>query len=149
MSSIDKLNKLADRFARKIVLGQVEQGPVAQPRQEFPVEHSGATLSGGMSGTAQAGDIETALRAANLWDKASEVSPLLNAAGVSDDASVKISIVVDAKLDVKYHVETQPPAAAIKLAALLKNKYSAAMKQALVAAKLTVADTITLGWLTF
>lgn len=123
MSSVDKLNKLADRFARKIVLGQTS--------------------------SAQAGDIQNALQTAGLWDKAAEVSPLLNAAGVSDDASVKISIMVDSKLDVKYHVETQPPAAAIKLAALLKNKYGAAMKAALAAAKLTVAETVTLGWLTF
>lgn len=123
MSSVDRLNKLADRFARKIVLGQAS--------------------------SAQAGDIETALRAAGLWDKAAEVSPLLNAAGVSDDASVKVAIVVDGKLDVKYHVDTQPPAAAIKLAALLRNKYGAAMKAALHAAKLTVADTVTVNWLTF
>lgn len=123
MSSSDKLNKLADRFARKLSLAQTS--------------------------SAQAGDIETALKAANLWEKAPEVAPLLNAAGVADDASVAVSIIVVKGLDVKYHVDTSPPAAAIKLAALLKAKYGAAMKAALVAAKLNVADTVTVSWLHF
>jgi ribosomal protein L11 len=121
--SIDKLTKLADRFARKLSLGQ--------------------------SNSAQAGDIEGALKAAGLWEKAPEVAPLLNAAGVADDATVAVSIIVDNKLDVKYHVDTSPPAAAIKLAALLKAKFGAAMKGALVAAKLSVAETVTLNWLHF
>lgn len=123
MSSTDKLNKLADRFARKLALGQ--------------------------SQSAQPSDIEAALKAAGLWEKAPEVAPLLNAAGVADDATVAVSIIVDAHLDVKYHVDTNPPAAALKLASLLKSKYGAAMKGALVAAKLTVADTMTLSWLHF
>lgn len=121
--SVDKLTKLADRFARKLSLGQTP--------------------------SAQAGDIEVALKNQGLWDKAAEVSPMLNAAGVADDATVAISIVVDSKLDIKYHVQTQPPAAAIKLAAALRAKYAAAMRAAIQAAKLSVADTVTLNWLTF
>lgn len=123
MSSVDRLNKLADLFTRKIVLGQAS--------------------------SAQSGDIETALRSAGLWEKSQEVAPLLNQVGVADDASVAISIIVDSKLDVKFHVDTKPPAAAIKLAAALRTKYGAAMKAAIQAAKLTVADTVTLNWMHF
>lgn len=123
MSSVDKLTKLADRFARKLSLAQVP--------------------------TAQAGDIENALKAAGLWERSAEVAPLLNQAGVADDASVAISIMVDSKLDVKYHVQTQPPAAAIKLAGLLRARYAQGMKGAIQAAKLAVAETITLNWLHF
>jgi ribosomal protein L11 len=133
MSSTDKLTKLAERFARKLSLGQMG-GEAPQPL---------------LTGSAQAGDIEGALKAAGLWEKAPEVAPLLNAAGVADDASVAVSIIVDNKMDVKYHVDTSPPAAALKLASLLKSKYGAAMKAALVAAKLTVADTVTVSWLHF
>lgn len=123
MKSVDKLLKLAERFSRKISLAQ--------------------------QSSAQAGDIENALKAARLWDLSQAVSPLLNQAGVSDTAPVKITIVVDSKLDVKFTVETQPPAAALKLAGLLRTKYSAAMKAAIAAAKLSVAETLTVPWLTF
>ena len=35
--------------------------------------------------SARPGDVETALKKANLWELATQVSPLLNQAGVPDD----------------------------------------------------------------
>lgn len=102
--SIDKLTKLADRFARKLSLAQ--------------------------AATAQAGEIQQVLKDAGLWEKSPEVAPLLNAAGVGDGA-VAIVLSVDKTLSVKYNVTASPPAAGIKLASLLKSKYGAAMQQAL------------------
>lgn len=123
MSYTDHLFKLAERLARKISLAQAQ--------------------------SAQPGEIMAVLKSAGLWEKTQEVAPLLAKAGISDDATVAISIVVDSKLDVNYVVQTNPPAAAIKLRGLLKAKYGAAMKTALQAAKISVTDTMTLGWMNF
>jgi len=119
MNSVDKLFKLADRLARKISLGQKV-----------------------------AGDFQDVLQAAGLWDKAAEVSPMLATAGV-DDGPVAITIHFDKALNIKFLVSATPPAAATKLAAMLTAKYAAAMKAAVVAAKLTVMETMDVKWLTF
>lgn len=101
--------------------------------------------------SAQAGDIENALRKANLWDKANEVAPALNQAAVSDTATVQISIVVNKDLSVGFAVMLNPrnDAASNKLSALLRNKYSAAMKGALKAAALVVSDKLVIKWLNY
>ena len=122
MSSVDKLFKLADRFARKMSLGQQT--------------------------SAQPGEVQNALQAAGLWDKAAEVSPLLGSAGV-DDGPIVITMTIDKGLNFKYNVTATPPPAALKLAGLLKVKYAGPMKAALAAAKLTVADSLDVKWLTF
>jgi len=47
-------------------------------------------------------------------------------------------------------VTTVPPhASATKLSQLIKNAYATKMKAALQATKLSVADTITVKWITF
>ena len=119
MSSVNKLFKLAERFAHKISLGQKV-----------------------------AGDFQDALHNAGLWDKSAEVSPMLATAGV-DDGPVAITIRFDKGLNVKFIVSATPPAAATKLAGLLAAKYAAAMKAAVAAANLTVTDTMDVKWLTF
>lgn len=100
--------------------------------------------------SAQAGDVEDVLRKANLWDLSNQVAPLLNSARIPESAAVKISIVVDKNLRVNFIVDLTPPhASAVGLARLLKNAYGEKMHQALAAAKLNVADTLTLNWMTF
>lgn len=125
--STNRLFKLAERFSRKISLGQAPKF-YAQPST-----------------------VQKILKDAGLWEKSAEVAPLLGQAGVSSDASVSISIVVDNKLDIKYPVDTQPPAAAIKLAGLLRAKYAGPMRAAFQAANMEVSDVepVTVGWLTF
>lgn len=99
---------------------------------------------------AQSADIEDALKAANLWDLSGAVAPMLNQAGVPETASVATSIIVDKMLNVNFLVTTTPPhASAAKLSQLLKNTYALKMKAALQAAKLSVADTISVKWITF
>ena len=101
--------------------------------------------------SAQAGDVENALKKANLWELAAQVSPLLNEAGVPDDASVAINIIVDKGPMVKYAVLLNPPNAGManKLAVSLNRHYSAAMSKALKDANLNVDSTITVNWLKF
>lgn len=121
MNSVDKLFKLADRLARKMSLGQQ---------------------------TAQSGEIQKALQDAGLWDRTSEVSALLASAGV-DDGAVTIGFRVDSGLNFTFQVSATPPAAATKLAGLLKMKYAGPMKAALQGAKIAVGNTVDVGWLTF
>jgi hypothetical protein len=103
-----------------------------------------------LSQSAQAGDIETALKKANLFNKQADVAALLPKAKVPDGVSLNISIVVSKGLNVSFRVATNPndPSGA-RLAALLSGKFAAPMKAALQKAKLTVTDTVTVGWLTF
>lgn len=124
MKSVDNLVKLAERFARKISLGQ----------KVF----------------AQPGEIQKALTDAGIWEKSAEVAQLLPKAGV-DDGPVAVSIVVDSQLNVNFSVSATPPAAATKLAALLKGKYAAAFKAAIAKAGLSVSteEPVTVKWLTF
>ena len=123
MSSVDRLTKLAERFARKLSLGQ------AQVVNELDL-------------------VTDALKAAGLWDKSGEVAPMLTAAGCSDDP-VTITFSVDKGLNFKYHVTCTPPAAAIKLANLVRVKYGAAMKDALVKAKVALTAPVDSKWLEF
>jgi hypothetical protein len=121
MNFVDRIFKLAERFARKISLAQQ---------------------------SAQSGEIANVLQAAGLWDKSAEVSPMLTQAGV-DDGPILINFVVDKGLNVKFNVSATPSVAAIKLEALLKNKYSVSMRSALVAAKTVISDTVEVKWLKF
>src|SRR5579885_1568521 len=125
MNAIKKLLKVADKIEKRL-------------------QKQAQTVS------AQPSDVEDVLRKANLWELSNQVSPLLNVARVPDSASVKISIVVDKNLRVNFIVELNPPhASAVALARLLKNTYANKMHLALAAAKLNIADTLTLNWLTF
>ena len=157
MSSVDRLFKLAERFARKISLGQKV-----------------------------AGDFQNILQAAGLWDKSGEIAPMLNAVGMPDEAKLDIRILIDSQFNCKYKVTpTTPPipmpldpkavppptpeemaqnkkdiaaataiqraaaAGSAKLQAMLSAKYGAAMKAALTKAGVSITDTMELGWLTF
>lgn len=157
MSSVDRLFKLADRFARKISLGQNV-----------------------------AGDFQNILQAAGLWDKSGEIAPMVQAAGVSDEAKLDIRIMIDNQFNCRFKVipTTPPPpapldpkadppptpqqiaenkkeiaaalavqkaaaAASAKLQTMLGQKYGAAMKAALVKAGVSITDTMELKWLTF
>jgi hypothetical protein len=112
MNSVDKLFKLADRFTRKMSLGQDKLPMPAQP-----------------------GDIADALENAGLWSRPDDIFPLADAAGLSAEISVVLTINVDANLNVTFGVQTTPPtpAGAAKLKALLTQKYSASFKPAIQA----------------
>lgn len=100
--------------------------------------------------SAQPGDIEQALKQAGLFELSDKVAPLLNTAKVPDTSSVQINMVVDKGMNVGFLVTLNPPSnAGNALAGLLKRQFSGAMKQALIKAKLNVADTVSLKWLTF
>jgi len=158
MSSVDRLFKLADRFARKISLGQNV-----------------------------AGDFQNVLQAAGLWDKSAEVAPMINTAGIPDVASIAINILIDSQFNCKINASATVPipplpetpkadatpedktayaeavkavkvaqaaqkvatAGAAKLSSLLTVKYGAAMKAALVKAGKAITDTMEVKWLTF
>lgn len=101
--------------------------------------------------SAQPGDVENALRSAGLWDKTQDVSPMLNAAGVPDDASVVISMQVDPALNFTYPVVLTPPnkPAAFKLASAIKMKFGPLHKAAAQKAGLKVANPLVLQWMKF
>ena len=160
MKSTDKLFKLADRFARKISLGQQSLQP---------------------------GEIANILQGANLWDKSAEVAPMINAAGIPDAASIAATIHIDQQFNCKYLVEAKVPippapeplpptatpeekatfneakkardvaialqktatAGGAKLSNLLAAKYGASMKSALAKSGKTITDTMDVKWLTF
>jgi hypothetical protein len=106
MSYSDKITKLANKFSRKLALAQA-------------------------TNTAQAADVEDALKAASLFDISDKVSPLLDGAKVSGDAKVAISIVVDKQLTTHYVVALDPPApaASAALASSLKKAFGDKMKK--------------------
>lgn len=101
--------------------------------------------------SAQPGDIQTALEKAGLWNASADVSPLLSKAGVADDQSINISIVVSPGPSVSFSANVDPgnPNTSGRLAALLSQKYAGAMAKAIKAANLTVSDHITVNWLKF
>lgn len=135
MSSVDRLFKLADRFARKISLGQLK------PEPKLPMP-------------AQPGDIPDALEAANLWARPDDIFPLADEAGLPSNVSVVLSITVDANLNVTFGVQTSPatPAGAAKLKTLLVQKYSSPFKEAIQAwytKNKIIPRPVTAGWHTF
>lgn len=101
--------------------------------------------------TAQAGDIETALKAANLWELSNEVSPLLDKAKVPSDASVEIKINVKSGPSVSFTALINPsnPSAAQTLSLLLLKQFSKRMMEALKKAGLDVSDMVVVNWLNF
>lgn len=101
--------------------------------------------------SAQPDTIEEVLTGAGLWQLSDKVSPLLNTAHVPEDCKVHIAILIDHALNVSFRVDLDPQnhPASVALSRLLKMKFSAAMKQALIKAKVDVAGTMEVGWLNF
>ncbi len=112
----------------------------------------------------QAGDIAAILEKAGLYADpsnaaaaqalAAKVSPLLNTAGVPENVSIKTYIVVDKSLNVSFKVDATTPdgkqhPSGMVLARLLKANFGTAIKNALVAGKASVAETITVNWVQF
>lgn len=164
MSSVDRLFKLADRFARKISLAQQ---------------------------SAQPSEIMNALQTAGLWDRSAEVAPIIATVGIPDEAKIAIDFTLDGQLNIKYNVAANVPippplppldknatdeekaaypaqklqrdkeiavakglqakatAGALKLSNLLRAKYGAAVKAALAKGNIAVSGTMDVKWLTF
>lgn len=101
--------------------------------------------------TAQPGDIEHALKAASLWEIAPQVSPLLDGAGVPDNAAVHIAILLSPGPNVAFNAVIDPQNSNVskKLNMLLQQKFGAAMKNVLTKAKLNVDSTLVVNWLNF
>lgn len=101
--------------------------------------------------SAQPGDIQTVLEDARLWNIAPTVSPLLTSAGISEDAQVSISLLIGPRNVIDFNVILNPnsPNAAKKLSMLLKQKFGAAMLQALQNAKLNINNQVNMSWLKF
>lgn len=101
--------------------------------------------------SAQSGDIENVLKNANLWELSKAVAPLLNTAGVPDDASVTIQILVSAGTIIAYNTILDPtnPKVAVNLNNLLKAKFAIPMTNALKAARTNVTEIVSVDWLKF
>lgn len=101
--------------------------------------------------TAQPGDIQTALEQANLWNMQKAVAPMLNQAGVPEDATVNISVLADTGPKVGYNVLLQPnnPKISNTLAALLKQKFAPAMTDALKKSNVSINSLMVVNWLKF
>lgn len=103
---------------------------------------------------AQPGDVQTALERAKLWQLSTAVAPMLNQAGVSDDASVNISILVNkgpVGPVVAFSTNLAPPNPKVstKLNSLLAQKFAGPMLNAIKAANLSVVDNLVVKWLNF
>lgn len=138
MSSVDKLTKLAERFARKISLAQ----------------------------SAQAGEIASVLKDKGVWGVPDDLFPLADAADVPGGVFVQFQIVVDSGLNVVFRVQPPPPAGVapaslIKMTKLIKDKFGPGMQQALKTGQIkeyddkgqvksqrpvTVSGSVVVGW---
>jgi hypothetical protein len=118
MSAVDKMNKLADRFLRKIVLGQ--------PKPKV---------------WAQAADVQDALQEAGVWGKLEDIFPLADKAGLPNGPAT-LTFTVNKNFDVTFHTVSQgaTPAQQLTMSGLLRAKYAGPWKAALQAAKLQIAD---------
>lgn len=104
----------------------------------------------GQLASAQSADIQDALAKAGLWELSNQVAPMLNTARVPETASVQINLIVDKTLNVNFNVVLTPQSnASAVLSRMLKANFGAKMHQALAAAKLNVAETLTVKWLSF
>lgn len=100
--------------------------------------------------TAQAADVEDVLAKAGLWNVSDQVSGLLTTVQVPDDCKISLGLAVDKAYNISFIVVLNPAHNSSKaLSAELKKKFGDAMKKALMAAKLNIADTITVKWLSF
>lgn len=101
--------------------------------------------------SAQPADIQTCLENAKLWNLSTIVSPMLNQAGVPDDASVTVFISVNKGPDIAFNAVLTPsnPKVSAKLNGLLKQKLYAPMSNALKAAKIDVMNAVNVKWITF
>lgn len=124
MKSLKKLGELADRFELKLSFAQIS--------------------------SAQAGDIEKVLKDAGVFPMPETIAPLLNDAKVPENVSLKIGIVVDSTLNVKFTVATTPSSpTGDALAKLLNVKFAPSLSQALKKAKVGVAESIAVPIATF
>ncbi len=120
MSSVDKLLKLAARFAEKVALAQAQ--------------------------SAQPGDIDSALSRAGARPSSNDIAPLLNTARVPDNVSIDVKAVVDKNMNVKFHVAATPThASANSLAAVLNRTYAPKMSNALRGSGLVVDNPVTVN----
>lgn len=119
MKSVERLIKIADRFARKISLAQA------------------------VTTTMQPGQIADLLKSVNAMPLSAEIAPFLNTAKCPEDANILVDIIIDAKLNVTFKITATPPnnCAAI-LQKILQGKYAARISQALKTAKVVVTDTM-------
>ncbi len=101
--------------------------------------------------SAQAGDIEQALKGEGVWDLANQVSPLVDAAKVPSDASVQIELTVSPGPVVNFVALINPsnPKVAQTLLALLIKNFSNKMTAALKKSGLNVDSEVRVKWLTF
>lgn len=100
--------------------------------------------------TAQAADVEDVLAKAGLWNVSDQVSGLLTTVQVPDDCKISLGLAVDKAYNISFIVVLNPAHNSSKaLSAELKKKFGDSMKKALMAAKLNIADTITVKWLSF
>ncbi len=99
--------------------------------------------------TADPGDVRAVLQRAKLWNISSMVSPLLERAGVPDHTSADINIVVQPGPEVNFSAALTPnhEGPAQQLGTVLKQRFGNLMTQALTAAKVNVAQPVTLNWL--
>src|ERR1700733_6117352 len=90
--------------------------------------------------SAQPGDVQTVLERAKLWNIQTMVSPMLNQVGVPDDATVNISILVDAGPKIGFNAVLTPqnPKISIALNNLLKQKIGVPMVNAIKSAGLKI-----------
>jgi hypothetical protein len=104
----------------------------------------------GATTTAQAADVEDALTKAGLWNISNQVAPMLTTAQVPNDCKVSLGLAVDKSYNISFIVVLNPSHDSSKVLSMeLKKKFGDVMKKALMAAKLNIADTITVKWLTF
>jgi hypothetical protein len=127
--------------------GDSNQRTQQDQRKDAPDERTGPTVS------AQAADVEDALKDKDLWsDTGSRYGKLLNDANVPNGVNVTTTITVDQALNVHITVTTSPtdPSGAA-LERLLNSKcdgpFKAAIKEYFNRKGLTVTQSLTVNWL--
>lgn len=128
MNSIDKLFKLADRFAHKISLAQ----------------------------SGQAGDAMRILKEAGLWDIVDQVNPILDELNIPPEKSIALNIVIDSGFNISYPSQPPMPALSAKLKAKFGALMATALKNGKILDSSTppkeigpfrVSGTLTVNWL--
>jgi len=118
MKSVERLEKVADRFARKMSLAQ-------------------ATT------TMQPVEIKNLLTKMNVFPLPNDIAPLLNTAKCPETVNILVDFIIDAKLNVTFKITATPQnnCAAI-YQRILQSKYAAKISQALKTAKVAITDTM-------
>lgn len=129
MSSVDRLFKLADRFARKISLGQGLPPPPAEQAMEAPDFFFGIGIERNLdkftaalgelsvSGNQAVGNRSLALLMANFYNKANKVK--------DTNVSVTISVEVNPGAGAKWVTQIAPPEFTQTAMAELNKQYQA------------------------